>query len=734
MTVRALPGAWLLLVFALWTGTWIAGFHREWIAAFWTPAGWSAPLVAGAALRHLLAALGAGFVLAAAAGTGGGLLRWAGLRGTSRLVNLAAGVAIIAPLAGLGLGWPGLLRREIVMPLLLLAVVKPGARLFKAGLIHSFRSDAFPYRLLFLIFSFLLLPSLILALAPETHYDALQYHLALPERFRLHGRVFDPAFPPYSRFHLGGEMLFAICGLAGGDGAIRLTVWALLPAVIALVVGAARAAGAGTAGAAAAGIALAASPLLAVTAGHALTDLPVLLAVAAIAQLALARPGRPAAAVAIGALLGGAGAVKTTLVPLGLAALPFLAARGTRRAMLAGWMPPLLPWILRTWLESGAPEGGLFFPALFPAFDHEPGIRPFLDHVEWGAAGWARWLALPGVVIGEGVRGGHELSPLLAAALPVLLLPARRLPPGTAPLVRAALAMTAGWALAGGGQLRWLLPALVLLLPAAAALPVPRAAVVAAAVAAAGLGWARTCVFLFATSNPLDAALGLLPARGYLNARLTPPGVYLTVADALADDPALGRAYVAGDLKAAWWPRDPVVDAQHVTPRLVRWARETGDAGRLRVRLRQARIGCLVHRNEGSLTLQELAGGYRWTGAALNAVERLIAASDRVLAIERPEANAFYYVYAFRPPKRPVRAAGLRWLALPCAELIFLEGDKLLAAGRISDAERVYRALADRFPETALPWLRLAECARVRKDPAAMRRCDAQAAKRLGLP
>ncbi len=728
MTGRALPGAWLLLVFAVWAGLWLPGFHREWIAAFWTPPGWSWTLFGTALAGHLRAALAAVVVLAAAVGAAGPALRWLKGRAGSPTIRLAAGVALIAPLLGLGIGWTGLLRPAIGLPLLVIGALSAIRTVRRPDRM----SESSPHRFCILLFGFLLLPSLLLALSPETHYDALQYHLALPERFRLHGRVFDPAFPPYSRFHLGGEMFLAFGGLAGGDAAARLAIWALLPVVVALTVGTARAAGAGTPGAVAAGIAVAASPVLAVTAGHALTDLPALIAVAAVARLAMTGRGT-ATAVAIGTLLGGAGAVKLTLVPLGLVALPLLIPRRAWLPALAGWTLPLLPWIARTWLESGSPAGGLFFPALLPPFDFEPGVRTFREHTEWSAAGWRRWLGLPGLILGEGVRGGHELSPLFVAALPVLLLPARHLTPRAAPLARAALAMTAGWAVGGGGQIRWLLPALVLLLPAAAAVAAPRGPVIVAAALGAALGWARTCVFLFATANPTGVALGVVPARAWLNARLTPPGAYLSLAGALADDPALGRAYVAGDLKAYYWPREPAVDAQHVTPRLVRWARETGDARRLRVKLRQLRVGCLVHRNEGSLTLQELAGGYRWTGAGLNAVERLIASSDRVLAIERPEANAFYYVYALRPPTRPTPVADLRWLALPCAELLFLPGDKLLAAGKPREAEPVYRDLAVRYPESALPWLRLAECARLRKDPAAVRRCDAQAARRLGV-
>lgn len=723
MIPGALPGAWIWLCLALWIGTWVAGVHREWIAAFWTSPGWSGAVLAG----HLRAGAAAALVLFAGAGFSGPVIRWIGRKEWPPAGRIALGGAVLAPLVGLALGWPGLLRSDVVLPILMIGAVR-GARAIR---LTDVRSTSSPYRLcIFGLFLFLLLPSLILSLAPETHYDALQYHLALPDRFRLHGKVFDPAFPPFSRFHLGGEMLFALAGVAGGDAAIRLVTWALLPVTLALVLAGARQAGAGTSGTIAAGVALAASPLSALVAGHALTDLPALAAVAAAAGLRLGGRG-PATGAAIGLLLGGAGAIKTTLVPLTAVALPFLARRGERRAMLAAWAIPIGPWIVRSWLESGSVTGGLFFPALLPAFDAETGIRPFLDHVEWAGAGWARWLALPGFVIGEGVRGGHELSPLLAAALPALLLPPGYLAPGTAPLARAALAMSAGWALAGGGQLRWLLPAFVLLLPAAAAVRVPRAPLIAATAVAGLLGWARICVFLFATTTPLPAALGGIPARAYLAARLTPPDLYLQVGDALRADRTLGRPYVIGDLKAYYWPREPVLDAQHVTPRLVRWANETGDVRRLHVRLRQQRIGCLVHRNEGSLTLQELAGGYRWTGKALNAVERLIAGSDRVLALERPESNAFYYVYALRPPARRTPIADLRWLALPGAEQLFVEGDAPLAAGNARGAEPVYRRLAERFPESALPWLRLAECARLRKDPDALRRCDREAGRRL---
>jgi hypothetical protein len=349
------------------------------------------------------------------------------------------------------------------------------------------------------------------------------------------------------------------------------------------------------------------------------------------------------------------------------------------------------------------------------------------------------WLWLPRFLVRDAGAAGGEYSPLLVMLLPALFASRGALRPAAARLAPAVLATVALWVVAGGGQARWLAP----VLPLAALAAVlrlrrtpPRPAVARGVMAAfalvAALAWLRIGAVQFITAAPLNAALGLETSRAYLASRVTPKGWYMAVGAFLEERPALGRPYLAGDIKAYYWPRDPLVDSQHRTPWLVRWAR---DGERIAVACRQRRLGCLVHRMEGSLTMQQIAGGYPWGDRSLATLERFVVRElDPVWTVDRPAENTYYLVYALRPRTPRPEASALHWLQLPYAELVYDAADKALAAGRLEEAARGYRDLLARYPRFAVPRLRLAEVARLRRDGAAQVHWEREAARLLGLP
>ena len=132
--------------------------------------------------------------------------------------------------------------------------------------------------------------------------------------------------------------------------------------------------------------------------------------------------------------------------------------------------------------------------------------------------------------------------------------------------------------------------------------------------------------------------------------------------------------------------------------------------------------------------MQRIAGGYPWSERSLATLERFVARDlDPVWTVERPAENVYCVVYAVRPRTRK-SAFALHWVQLPYAEDVYDSPDKALAAGRLDEAARGYRDLITRWPGFALPRLRLAEVARLRRDSAGQRSHERAAAALLGFP
>ncbi len=67
-----------------------------------------------------------------------------------------------------------------------------------------------------------LLINIICALAPEIHYDALVYQLALPDFYKIHGRIVDMPFNSTSYFPQNMNMLYLLSLLVSNDSVAKL--------------------------------------------------------------------------------------------------------------------------------------------------------------------------------------------------------------------------------------------------------------------------------------------------------------------------------------------------------------------------------------------------------------------------------------------------------------------------------------------------------------------------------
>ena len=680
---------------------------------------------------------------AAAAGFGRRLVLWIRpWRGNREyLVEFAAGLLAVSPLAILGLGLNGLLLRGVLGAVFAVSAAGWLAGVRWGKIRPGIRAEV-------LVAAVLLAPSFILALAPEVEYDALRYHLALPAQFLARHRIYLADPWPFPNFPLGGEMLYS-AGLALGGGhavtggmAAKLLNWQLLPLTLALVARTAMALGMAPVCRWTAWVLVASSFMFSLLVGSAFTDLAAVAAFAAALSTAV-RSGSGRAWLLFGVFLGAAGGAKLSAIALAPALFIALARGGSRIPALAGWVVMLLPWGIKNLLMAGSPFGGLFLGGFWPAIHQSEETLNMAAAARWVPFGDpSQWLWFPRYMLHEAVGAGHELSPLVVILLPVLALTVAGKDSRLRGYRAAALLSLAIWAVFGGGQVRYLAPAVpVILLACLGALSPVLAARRRAALAfgavlglAGLLGLARTSVTLSRRVGPLNVALGVEEPREYLARILTPQYLYLAGGTWLSDHPEAGRPYLVGDIKAYYWPRTPLFDSEYFTPYLVRWTRESRDERRLAVAFRQHGIGCLVHRLDGALTFQQIVGGYGWDPRSLGVLQRFVGMHlVPVCRMDRDNLNAHYRFYLLSPDrvKHPAVVAD-PWFELPYTEMLVQEANRAANDGRRGDARRELDRLLARYPGYAVARLRLAALAASGGDPAAASLHRAAAARLMG--
>jgi hypothetical protein len=173
------------------------------------------------------------------------LLRSSGPQGSLRgLLATLLGCGLLSHLM-LALALTGWLHRWLIVALLLLGTVpawryrsalKGGPRLLRQSL--NLLADTSLHWLVLPLATILTgwcLIVLIQALAPETQYDAVVYHLGLPKLYIEQGRYVATPFSMQSWFYLGADMNFLLGMIVAGQTAAKLVQTGFLVLGLALV-------------------------------------------------------------------------------------------------------------------------------------------------------------------------------------------------------------------------------------------------------------------------------------------------------------------------------------------------------------------------------------------------------------------------------------------------------------------------------------------------------------------
>ncbi|MEK7476252.1 MAG: hypothetical protein AAB152_11560 [Candidatus Coatesbacteria bacterium] len=354
----------------------------------WLAAPRAAPLggagMPGAIGRAILLLAGAALLGLVCVAVGAGIMRWLRFRPRSGAEGAAVAFLLGVAAAGsafFGLGLAGAFTPGALVAGLVLAAL-PGWR----GGLPRFRGAAGAHRppvAALLAVAYLALQFVPYWLCPETDQDALNFHLALPERFlRLHRVVLDPLVASTYAFRpCPADLVYALPVAAGRDAIARLLHGLALAAGLALVFGYAdRRAGRGAAWLA---VAACLAPLsLANVAARAKNDLFAASAAAGAWLVWLEGPRVPGRLLASSALAGCALAFKATtaavVLPWGVcAAFVALTAGGMRAAAGGAGLAvlPVLPWLARTWLATGDPVYPHLSPRWFAGLAWDEGNR-----------------------------------------------------------------------------------------------------------------------------------------------------------------------------------------------------------------------------------------------------------------------------------------------------------------------------------------------------------------------
>ena len=223
------------------------------------------------------------------------------------LVCLAVGIAVHFPV-----NYPGVYLAALAVPLLANRRALP---FYAAGLMRAVRPSrpcsaaAFAARALL---GFIVLAHFLVALKPEAGYDALAVHMMAPAYVRAHyAWSFDIGCYAWAVMPMAGDWLFTAAYMLGGEFAARLTNFAALAAILALLYSLARRWL--PRAPAALGVALFAStPLVQLVTGSLFVEnvLAAMILAAVVALARLHRTGRDVYLFAVGLFLGTALSVK----------------------------------------------------------------------------------------------------------------------------------------------------------------------------------------------------------------------------------------------------------------------------------------------------------------------------------------------------------------------------------------------------------------------------------------
>ncbi|MBX3001864.1 MAG: glycosyltransferase family 39 protein [Caldilineaceae bacterium] len=416
--------------------------------------GWSLATVGEAFTRMGMALLGAGAICLTAFMVGRILWSYLRLHSATRIERIlyqsALGFALISQLL-LGLAFAGIFRPTAVVILigLLMGISViflraelsiPVWRQRLAQLAVDGRRLAGQDRILKGIVALALTIGLIGALAPETEFDALWYHLWLPKLWLEAGRPVDLVTEYVSLYPLGWDLLFGAGMVMGGPVAAKLLHFITLPLTALFVLQLSRRFFPRASSWLAVALFVSA-PTVLWQATTTYIDLALAfyvgLAVYAAVRYVQAQKWQWLALAAV--TLGFALVIKhLALFVLVLIALALFFYRWRQhRRWLAALVPVVilgsvsllfpLPYYIRAWLAAGNP----FFPDLYGIFGAFPAER-WSAITEYGLSEFksrfgypltaSTLLALPWTMTVDGARFGGALGPLFLLLMPVLIL------------------------------------------------------------------------------------------------------------------------------------------------------------------------------------------------------------------------------------------------------------------------------------------------------------------------
>lgn len=476
----------------------------------------------------------------------------------------------------------------------------------------------------------------------ETAWDAMTYHLRLPDFYLYHHRIYDVWHNFYSQLPAHVEMLYALAVALEGDTLARFlnvsfgVLFLLAIGATARVLALPRAW---------AVLIVIASPLFLLLVTRSYADLGVGFygALSILLMIRWRDSGSRAALVLAGAAAGIGMAAKYTgiLVPLAVLAA---AAPERRRPRLRGDLAlfclaallPILAWLLKNWLLRGNPVAPFFgaHVGLFQADVPELAL-PFMGRPEFSTMRYGLLAKLEALYLDRGHMDA-PLLPVVAGLLPLLVL--RRAPGRLAFARRAALVFLALWAVLCA-EIRFLLPivpVLAVLLGGAAAPVIARggipgrgvrvaleAGVIAGAVFAAGTQWIN-----FA---PFSMPLGLESFRDKLELGLPPqPFMAYTRAFINARVPRSDRVLFASYFHSYYVERECLTDFHIGRGVITRLLRENPSPGALRRRFRQLGIGWILSTGHLANQFAHMPGYYDAPPEAWAAFKELLATRSEV--------------------------------------------------------------------------------------------------------
>ncbi len=677
---------------------------------------------------------------AALLGAGLTTRRWLGIR-SSLICAWLLGIAPFS-LALLGLGLCGLWLKPLLA----------GCLLFSTVFLLSHRRTIARVRpttgaLLAVSPCLLALPA---ALAPETVFDALRYHLALPGLYLHEHKIFYVERFLFASFPATMEMLYGAALALGTTVSAKLLVWqcfvlstlqlfAILRPRLANAHAVLLCAG------------FAAMPFLSSHAIFAGVDHPLIcLELAAFAiileQLAARRSRR--AWLLVGWLLGTALGIKYlagfAIFCAGLALTAVWRRTGALKSFLLVALPVAaclpLAWGLKNWLLTGNPV----YPYLFGHMQIEP--ETFRLHLLW-AEEWKQqyswlfgWAKLFPISLTRGIYDSHgeALAPYLFM---IVGLATVCLKPFGAPerwLLALSTILYVSWSHVGGGIYRYLAP----LYPVATLLAgfllssmtmLPRAAVTWVLALSLAIQIPPLLTAHRRLADPSSLFAGAETERGYLHRVLPPHMRYLPAMERGCATAAGGRLYMLGDPKTFYAPCRCITEFELAPPLLHALARSSPTPARIRVKLKQRRITAILYSPGGMVSIGRMSGA-SLSGNALKRYQAFWRTyTQPIWAEDHPSENCFYQCYALRSAPGPfIPPDSQLWYLLPTTEQMTQTIDKQFDAGELEDALRGAHELVRREPDYAPGWYRLWLVSRKLGDRAAIDRA-ATRVKQLGF-